>query len=161
MHLHRHRALPQPSQPLQPFLRRLQTSRRAAFTLIEIMMVVMIIGLLAGVAAYNLGDNIGVAKDAKIRSDLQTIQTQLMVYESMNGFPPSTEQGLRALVQQPGSNPTPRAWRQLLKEVPLDPWGMEYQYTQPGRRNSDGYDIFSAGKDRTSGTEDDIGNWKK
>lgn len=136
-------------------------SRRSAFTLIEIMMVVMIIGLLAGVAAYNLGDNIGVAKDAKIRSDLQTIQTQLMVYESMNGFPPSTEQGLKALVQQPSSNPAPRNWRQLLKEVPLDPWGMEYQYASPGRRNQDGYDIFSAGKDRTAGTEDDVGNWKK
>ena len=56
-------------------------SRRSGFTLIEIMMVVMIIGLLAGVAAYTLGDNLGVAKDTKIKSDLQTIQTQLMVYE--------------------------------------------------------------------------------
>ena len=153
MAFHRSRSLP--NRPLR------RSALRSGFTLIESMMVVMIIGLLAGVAAYNLGDNIGVAKDTKIRSDLQTIQTQLMVYESMNGFPPSSEQGLRALVQQPSSNPAPRAWRQLLKEVPLDPWGMEYQYVQPGRRNSESYDIFSAGKDRTPGTEDDIGNWKK
>jgi general secretion pathway protein G len=146
------------SRSLSPATR---PSLRSGFTLIEIMMVVMIIGLLAGVAAYNLGDNIGVAKDAKIRADLQAIQTQLMVYESMNGFPPTTEQGLRALVQQPSSNPAPRAWKQLFKEVPVDPWGMEYQYVQPGRRNPDSYDIFTAGKDRTPGTEDDSGNWKK
>lgn len=142
-------------------MKRSQRSLRAGFTLIEIMMVVMIIGLLAGVAAYTLGDNLGVAKDTKIKSDLQTISTQLMVYESMNGFPPSSEQGLKALVQQPSSAPAPRNWRQLLKEVPLDPWGMEYQYTAPGKRNSDGYDLFSAGKDRIPGTEDDMGNWRK
>ncbi len=136
-------------------------SLRSGFTLIEIMMVVMIIGLLAGVAAYTLGDNLGVAKDTKIKSDLQTIQTQLMVYESMNGFPPSTEQGLKALVQQASSSPAPRNWRQLLKEVPMDPWGMEYQYVAPGRRNTDSYDLFSAGKDRTAGTDDDMGNWRK
>ena len=136
-------------------------SQRSGFTLIEIMMVVMIIGLLAGVAAYTLGDNLGVAKDTKIKSDIQTIQTQLMVYESMNGFPPSSEQGLKALVQQPASSPSPRSWRQLLKEVPMDPWGMEYQYAAPGKHNPDGCDIFSAGKDRIPGTDDDIGNWKK
>jgi general secretion pathway protein G len=142
-------------------MKRSLRSLRAGFTLIEIMMVVMIIGLLAGVAAYTLGDNLGVAKDTKIKSDLQTIATQLMVYESMNGFPPSSEQGLKALVQQPSSSPAPRNWRQLLKEVPLDPWGMEYQYTAPGKRNPDGYDLFSAGKDRIPGTEDDMGNWRK
>ncbi len=142
-------------------MKRSLRSLRAGFTLIEIMMVVMIIGLLAVVAAYTLGDNLGVAKDTKIKSDLQTISTQLMVYESMNGFPPSSEQGLKALVQQPSSAPAPRNWRQLLKEVPLDPWGMEYQYTAPGKRNSDGYDLFSAGKDRIPGTEDDMGNWRK
>ncbi len=136
-------------------------SSQAGFTLIEIMMVVMIIGLLAGVAAYNMGGNIGVAQDTKIRSDIQTIQTQLMVYESMNGFAPSSEQGLKALVQAPSSSPAPRNWRQLMKEVPLDPWGMEYQYVAPGRRNADSYDIFSAGKDRTPGTDDDQGNWKR
>lgn len=142
-------------------MQRSTLSPRSGFTLIEIMMVVMIIGLLAGVAAYTLGDNLGVAKDTKIKSDLQTIQTQLMVYESMNGFPPSSDQGLKALVSQPSSSPAPRNWRQLLKEVPLDPWGMEYQYAAPGRRNADGYDLFSAGKDRIPGTDDDIGNWKK
>ena len=142
-------------------MQRSTASLRSGFTLIEIMMVVMIIGLLAGVAAYTLGDNLGVAKDTKIKSDIQTIQTQLMVYESMNGFPPSSEQGLKALVQQPSSSPSPRSWRQLLKEVPMDPWGMEYQYAAPGKHNADSYDIFSAGKDRIPGTDDDMGNWKK
>ena len=136
-------------------------TRQAGFTLLEIMMVVAIIGLLAGVAASMLGDNLGIARETKVKSDIQTISTQLMVYESMNGFPPSTEQGLKALVQQPSSSPAPRNWRQLLKEVPLDPWGMEYQYAAPGKRNPDGYDLFSAGKDRTPGTDDDVGNWRK
>ena len=142
-------------------MQRSTNSLRSGFTLIEIMMVVMIIGLLAGVAAYTLGDNLGVAKDTKIKSDIQTISTQLMVYESMNGFPPSSDQGLKALVQQVSSSPAPRSWRQLLKEIPLDPWGLEYQYVQPGKHNAESYDVFSAGKDRVAGTEDDIGNWRK
>ena len=146
-------------------MQRSTNSLRSGFTLIEIMMVVMIIGLLAGVAAYTLGDNLGVAKDTKIKSDIQTISTQLMVYESMNGFPPSSDQGLKALV--PASltlhcpRAAPRSWRQLLKEIPLDPWGLEYQYVQPGKHNAESYDVFSAGKDRVAGTEDDIGNWRK
>ncbi|MEI6715533.1 MAG: type II secretion system major pseudopilin GspG [Verrucomicrobiota bacterium] len=136
-------------------------SLQSGFTLLEIMMVVAIIALLAGLAINNLGGSLDVAKETKIKSDIQTIKTQLMVYESLNGFPPSTEQGIRALVQQPSSSPSPRSWRQLMKEVPTDPWGMEYQYIQPGRRNSDSYDVFSAGKDRTPGTEDDIGDTTK
>ncbi|MEK0445407.1 MAG: ral secretion pathway protein [Verrucomicrobiota bacterium] len=136
-------------------------TKSSAFTLIEIMMVVMIIGLLLGFAVNQLGGNLATAQETKVRADIQTLKTQLTVYEGTNGFPPSTDQGLRALVQQPSSSPTPRNWRKLMDEVPLDPWGREYQYLQPGRRNPDSFDIFSAGKDGTVGTDDDIGNWKK
>lgn len=140
---------------------RKQLARQSGFTLLEIMMVVAIIGLLAGVAASMLGDNLGIARETKVKSDIQTIATQLMVYESLNGFPPTSEQGLKALVQQPSSSPAPRNWRQLMKEIPQDPWGMEYQYVAPGRHNGDSYDLFSAGKDRVPNTDDDIGNWRK
>jgi general secretion pathway protein G len=128
-------------------------SRRSAFTLVEIMMVVMIIGLLAGVAAFTVGDNIGIAKDTRIKSDIQTLQTQLMVYETSNGSAPNNDEGLRALLE--------KRPRQLMKEIPMDPYGEKYEYLNPGRHNAESYDIFSKGKDRVAGTEDDIGNWKK
>ena len=70
------------------------------FTLLEIMMVVAIIGLLAASAVYMMGDNVGVARDTKVKSDIRTLETQLMVYETQNGFAPSTAQGLKALVEQ-------------------------------------------------------------
>jgi general secretion pathway protein G len=117
------------------------------------MMVVMIIGLLAGVAAFTVGDNIGIAKDTRIKSDIQTLQTQLMVYETSNGSAPNNDEGLRALLE--------KRPRQLMKEIPLDPFGEKYEYLNPGRHNPESYDIFSKGKDRIAGTEDDIGNWKK
>jgi general secretion pathway protein G len=135
-------------------------TRQAGFTLLEIMMVVAIIGLLAGLAA-SMVDNLSIARETKVKSDIQTIATQIMVYESLNGFPPTSEQGLKALVQQPSSAPVPRNWRQLMKEIPQDPWGMDYQYVTPGRHNGDSYDLFSAGKDRIPNTDDDIGNWRK
>ena len=136
-------------------------SQRSGFTLLEIMMVVAIIGLLAGAAVTSLSGNLLTAKETTCKADIQNIQTQLMVYESMNGFAPSTEQGLKALVEHPTSTPAPRSWRRLLKELPKDPFGYEYNYTYPGKHNPDSYDVFSSGKDGIPGTEDDIGNWKK
>lgn len=134
---------------------------RSAFTLVEIMMVVLIIGLLLGFAVNQIGGNLVTARETRVKADIQTLSTQLMAYESVNGFLPSSEQGIQALVQQPSSAPVPRSWRQLMKEVPTDPWGREYHYTQPGRHNADGYDIFSSGPDGIPGNADDVGNWKK
>ena len=125
------------------------------------MLVVMIIVLLLGFAINKLSDPIGTARDAKIKADINSFATTLMMYQSSNGFLPTTSQGLKALMTKPEGEPHPREWRQLFKEMPLDPYGMEYQYVQPGTHNPDSYDIFSAGPNRTPGDVDDLGNWKK
>ena len=128
----------------------------SAFTLLEIMLVVMIIGLLLGTAIYKLRGNVEVSRTVAVESSLQSIKTQLKLYESMNGFPPTTEQGLRALVTQPQAEPRPTRWTQLLDSVPKDPWGKEFVYVSPGRQNPNGYDLYSSGPDRTNDTADDI-----
>ncbi|HTL78433.1 MAG TPA: type II secretion system protein GspG, partial [Candidatus Babeliales bacterium] len=73
----------------------------------------------------------------------------------MNGFFPTTEQGLSALVAQPSSDPRPTRWYQLFKELPKDPWGSDYIYRYPGLKNPGGYDLYSAGPDRQADTSDD------
>jgi general secretion pathway protein G len=136
---------------------RLVKQRTAAFTLLEIMLVVGIIVIILGVAVARLGNTTGVAKDMRVSADLQQISTQLRLYESMNGFLPTTEQGLQALVTQPDSDPKPTRWYQLFKDLPKDPWGQNYVYLAPGRKNPTGYDLYSAGQDRKPDTADD--NW--
>jgi len=134
--------------------------RRAGFTLLEIMLVVMIIAVLAGSAIFLLRGNLDTARiEGRIRPDLQNILTQLQMYETINGAPPSTEQGLQALVTMPGGDPQPRRWSQLMPMVPQDPWGIAYQYRYPATRSKiSAYDVFSAGKDRLPDTADDIWN---
>lgn len=134
--------------------------RSAGFTLLEIMLVVMIIALLAGSAIYMMGGNLEVANNVRIKGDMQSMATPLMVYRSSNGFLPTTEQGLKSMVTKPESSPKPRNWQKLMDSVPIDPYGMEYNYVQPGVHNPDSYDLFSAGKDRIAGTPDDKGNWE-
>lgn len=137
-----------------------RTLLRSAFTLLEIMLVVMIIALLAGLAIWGLGDNLFIAQQTKVKADVNGFATHLLIYQASNGFLPTTEQGLKALVTRPESEPRPRNWRQSLQSVPIDPWGSEYRYLQPGRHNPNGYDLYSAGKDRIPETADDIGNWQ-
>lgn len=129
--------------------------RQNAFTLLEIMLVISIIVILLGVAINKLGNTTGMAKGVAVRADIQAISTQLKLYESMNGYLPTTEQGLGALVTQPSSEPRPQRWYQLFKEIPKDPWGNNYIYLSPGRRNPTGYDLYSAGPDRKADTGDD------
>src|SRR5712692_8462965 len=99
---------------------------QSAFTLLEIMIVVGIIVILLGLAINKIGNPTGFAKSTAVRADIQAIGTQLKLYESMNGFYPTTGQGLQALVSQPGSEPVPTRWYQLFREVPKDPWGNNY-----------------------------------
>jgi general secretion pathway protein G len=134
---------------------------RAAFTLLEIMLVVLIIGLLIGMALRFTGGKLDEARRVKVRGDLLQIKTNLMMYQAQNGFYPTTEQGLKALVQKPETDPKPRNWHQLDELVPRDPWDNEYFYRYPGKHNPKEYDIFSSGPDRNPDTEEDnIGNWE-
>jgi general secretion pathway protein G len=130
-------------------------SNQSAFTLLEIMLVVTIIALLLGAAIYKLGGNVEYARHTRVQADIQGIGTQLKLYESMNGFYPTTEQGLQALVTQPDTDPRPTRWYQLYKEFPKDPWQNNYIYRCPGIKNPSGYDLYSAGPDRIPDTADD------
>lgn len=135
---------------------------QSGFTLIEIMLVVIIIGLLAAVAVPRL---VGQGKKARIsiaQSDINSnIPTALDFYELDNGTYPSSEQGLEALMTKPSSTPTPANWNgPYLKKMPKDPWNQSYIYIYPGEKNTNDYDLFSKGPDGIEGTEDDIGNWE-
>ena len=131
--------------------------KQQAFTLLEIMLVVTIIAILMGAAIYKLAGNVEIAKHTAVTADVQALGTQLKLYESMNGFFPTTEQGLQALVTPPDTDPKPARWYQLFKEVPKDPWHNNYIYRCPGIKNPGGYDLFSAGPDRIADTADDDG----
>ena len=129
--------------------------KQQGFTLLEIMLVVSIIVIILGVAISKLGNTTAIAKTMRVQADIQAIKTQLQLYESMNGFFPSTEQGLQALVTQPQNDPKPTRWYQLFREMPKDPWGSDYIYRNPGLKNPGGYDLYSAGPDRQADTSDD------
>lgn len=131
------------------------------FTLIEIVIVLTIISILASGAIYMLKGNVDVAQETRAEGDIQAISTQLQLYEARNMRPPTTEQGIKALVERPSTEPVPERWTQLLEEVPKDPWGQEYKYRYPATKSKKPYDLYSIGKDGVDGNEDDFGNWKK
>ena len=130
-----------------------------AFTLLEIMLVVVIISLLLGAAIYNMGGNVEKARAVRVDADISAKKTQLKLYNGLNGFYPTSEQGLKALVEQPSTEPRPRHWSQSFEQVPRDPWDKEYNYVCPGKHNPNSFDLFSCGPDRQPGTADDLGNW--
>jgi general secretion pathway protein G len=129
------------------------------FTLLEIMIVVVIIGLLAAVVAPTFMDQIDTASVNRARSDIRNIETALNLYRLDNFRYPSTTEGLEALVTNPGEAAAPN-WRQGLERIPVDPWDQPYQYASPGQHGD--FDVFTYGADRQEGGEDinaDIGNW--
>jgi general secretion pathway protein G len=138
-----------------------QTRQTAAFTLIEIVITLTIIAILASGSIYLLKGQIDSAKDTRVDSDLQAIALALQSYESRALRMPTTEQGLKALVEKPTIEPVPENYRAFMEEMPKDPWGQEYKYRFPAQKSKKPYDIYTAGADGQDGTEDDIGNWKK
>ena len=130
-------------------------TNQGGFTLLEIMLVVAIIGVLLAAAVFKMAPALDAAKGMRVKADIQSIRTGLLSYNGSAGFYPTTEQGLNALVNRPGSEPAPASWRRLMEDVPKDPWGSLYIYRNPGRKNSTGYDLFSAGPDRIPDTADD------
>ena len=133
-----------------------------AFTLIELMLVVMIIATLAALVVPKFTGRAEQAKAAAARTDIMVnIPTALDLYELDNGFYPSTEQGLEALRVQPSTSPVPAKWSgPYIKKKPLDPWGALYHYSAPGTHNPNSYDLYSFGKDGAEGGKDDINNWE-
>jgi general secretion pathway protein G len=128
-----------------------------AFTLLEIMLVVMIIAILAGAAIHLLGDGpLKTSGQVVAVSNAQTIKSVLVQYQTFSGRLPTTEQGLDALVTKPTIEPVPRRWTQLMEKTPLDPWQNQFVYRNPGKRKPTGYDLFSAGADGKPDTEDDV-----
>lgn len=135
--------------------------RSRGFTLVELVIVLTIIGLLAGSSIYLIIGFVDEAKIKRVQGDLRTIETAIAGYERNNYFrPPTQEQGLQALVTKPTSEPQPKMWIAYMQEVPLDPWGQEYQYRNPATKNTaKKYDLYSFGEDGVE-SEDDIGNWQ-
>jgi general secretion pathway protein G len=134
------------------------------FTLIEIMVVVIIIGLLAAVVVPQFLGRVDDARVSKAKQDIQAMQTALTMYKLDNYIYPTTDQGLSTLVQKPDATVAPH-WRQggylQQQHVNKDPWGHEYVYVTPGTHGGE-YDLYSLGADGQPGGEDykaDIGNW--
>lgn len=138
---------------------------RRGFTLIELMVVIVILGILAGLIVPRIMGEPDKAKILKARMQIESIGTALRMYKLDNGNYPTTEQGLQALVEQPASGDTPKNWRKggyLEKgKVPKDPWGNEFVYLSPGLH--DDFDIIAYGADGAAGGEDknaDINSWE-
>ena len=130
------------------------------FTLLEIMVVVVIIGLLAAAVVPQLIGNVDRAAVGRAKQDVQQIENSLNLYRLDNFRYPSTSEGLEALVTNPGEAIAPN-WRQVLKRVPRDPWDQPYHYASPGQHGD--FDVFKYGADRQEGGEGvnaDIGNWE-
>lgn len=137
--------------------------RQRGFTLIEVMVVVVILGILAAVAVPRIMDNPDKARAAKARQDVRAIEAALDMYRLDNYNYPSTQQGLEALVRQPSGEPPARNWKDggYLRSVPKDPWGNDYLYLSPGSKSDiDVYSLGADGRPGGDGANADIGNWQ-
>lgn len=135
---------------------------QSGFTLIEIMVVVVILGILAAIAVPRIMNRPDTARITKAKQDIRVIESALKLYRLDNFQYPSTDQGLQALVEQPAGDPPAKNWKSggYLDRLPKDPWGNPYQYLSPGVKGE--IDIFTLGADARPGGEEasaDIGNW--
>jgi general secretion pathway protein G len=133
------------------------------FTLIEILVVVVILGILAALVVPRIMERPDEARVVAAKSDIRAIMSALKLYRLDNGVYPSTDQGLQALVVRPDTGVIPRNWKQggYLDRIPKDPWGAPYQYLSPGVNGE--IDVFSLGADGIPGGEGinaDIGSWE-
>lgn len=136
-------------------------SGQRGFTLIELMVVVVILGILAVLVVPRVLDRPDQARVIAARQDIAGVMQALRLYRLDNGRYPTSTQGLRALTERPVGNPPPANWRQSLERLPNDPWGMPYQFLNPGVHGE--IDVFSFGADGQPGGEKndaDIGSWE-
>ena len=133
--------------------------KNKGFTLLEMMVVIVILGILASMVVPNLMGSQERANMQKAVSDVTALETSLSLYKMDNYDYPTTEQGLDALVEMSDVEPEPRRFPDdgYIKRLPKDPWGNEYVLLNPGEQSK--MDVFSVGPDGEAGTEDDIGNW--
>ncbi len=138
---------------------------QAGFTLIEVLIVVVIIGFLAATIGPDLFNRVSQAKQTAARNQMDIFKLALDNYRLDNGSYPTTEQGLKALIEEPSISPLPNNWAGPYlekKEIPEDPWGSEYHYQMPGQHNTNKYDLWSLGADNQeggTGEEADVNNW--
>jgi len=151
---------------MQPPSRSLPRQRRqSAFTLLEIIIVIAILGLLVGLGVTNYDKIFGSARNDIAKTFVSSsMKMPLTSYRMDMGDYPNTAEGLQSLATAPQGRAD--RWRGpyiVLQDgkLPLDPWGEPYQYRYPGQKNKDSYDIWSKGADRTDGTADDVGNWSQ
>ena len=139
------------------------TSKQGGFSLIEILVVLVIMGLLISVVAPMVLNRADEARIQKVHADFKSIETALKIYRLDNYNYPTTEQGLQALIKPSSLSPQPRNFKGggYLAEVPMDPWGRPYLYLSPGENSQ--VDIYTLGADGISGGDDqnaDVGNWE-
>ncbi len=138
------------------------TATSKGFTLLEVMVVIVILGILASIVAPNILGNKEQADQKKAVADIVALENALDLYRLDNSVFPTTDQGLEALVSEPTISPQPRNYKQdgYIRRLPTDPWGNPYQYLSPGDKGR--VDIFTLGADGQEGGEGaaaDIGNW--
>lgn len=139
----------------------LRQAAQRGFTLIELMVVLVIIGVLGALIVPNLLDRADDARRTAARTDITNIMQALKLYRLDNQRYPTTEQGLQSLVARPSSGPQPNNWKPYIEKLPNDPWGNPYQYLNPGIKGE--IDVMSLGADGQPGGEGnnaDIGSWQ-
>jgi general secretion pathway protein G len=134
-------------------------------TLIEILVVIIVLGLLAGLVGPQIFGRVSEARSSTARTQLELMGVALDNYLLDNGSYPTTQQGLQALREQPAQEPVPTNWRgpYLRRAVPIDPWGRPYIYRYPGEQNPGSFDLLTLGRDGEPGGEDedaDVTNWE-
>ena len=130
--------------------------RNAGFTLLEMVIVLGIIAMILGGAIFAMKGIQDAAKLKQVDSDFKSYESALSGYKLNAGTFPTTQQGLKALVDKPTSTPVPRRWVRIMDKVSLDPWGSEYAYRFPGKKRANDFEMISNGPDGLANTPDDL-----